>query len=136
MNVRNLESRLIKLEGRSGHAGKLLLIWRRPKETVAAAVDKVRHLFGPDDRVMLAFWYGGDDLPAPAWHDESFPRALDQRERDYLYRWADERDADLKKRRDPAAEKPTTERLHQFTDAELWYQLLQVERAARREVGH
>ncbi|MGY4461537.1 hypothetical protein [Bradyrhizobium sp. LB13.1] len=103
-----------------------------------AAVDKARHLFGPDDAVMLAPWYdNADEPPSPAWHDEQFPRALDERARGFLYRCAEERAGGLKSRRlKDAPTPPGRERHEQYTDAQLWIALLSVERSLRREICH
>jgi hypothetical protein len=120
---RNLESRIIKLETRTRHDDEMLLIWRRPKESAQSAVDKARHLFGPNDRVVMAQWYDDNEPPAPAWQ-RNFPWNVSEQERKALHRFLDGL-----KSRSAADAFQHAYYLREWCDADLWYEMLKIERA-------
>lgn len=64
--MRNVESRLIKLEARRQRPNEILLIWRWPDADVKAATNGAR--FAPGDRVICLEWFGDGPLPAPRWY--------------------------------------------------------------------
>ena len=63
--MRNLESRIEKLEARRTRADEVLIVWRQPDGDVAQALINVR--FGAGDRIICAEWYGSGPLPKPKW---------------------------------------------------------------------
>ena len=127
--MRNLESRIVKLELRTRHEGEMLLIWCAEEEEPEIAIQRARPLFTADDRVAIAQWYG-DDVPAPRWHKD-FPKGLSELERTCLDRFFDHlckannlRDVDVRKK------SPLD---HQLKDSELWYEILRIDRVRDRE---
>lgn len=65
MTVRNIFSRVEKLEARRRRPDDLLLIWRLPGAPVSEAVADAR--FASGDRVICAEWFGDSSAPAPRW---------------------------------------------------------------------
>jgi hypothetical protein len=66
MIVRNLETRIMKLELSRRRPNEFLLVWRRPNGDVRAAASEAK--FAPGDRVICLEWFGDGPLPAPRWH--------------------------------------------------------------------
>ncbi|KRQ03342.1 hypothetical protein [Bradyrhizobium manausense] len=128
MKARNLESRIIKLEGRARHAGEMLLIWSRPNERAEAVLEKHRHLFDPFDRVGIAPWPAVDEPPAPAWYG-NFPIGISERERTALGKL-------LQEAAGQATDQLEYKRLSEWSDADLWYELLRADRRAGHEIRH
>ena len=66
MIVRNLKTRIMKLELSRRRPNEFLLVWRRPNGEVKAAASEAK--FAPGDRVICLEWFGDGPLPAPRWH--------------------------------------------------------------------
>jgi hypothetical protein len=66
MIVRNLETRIMKLELSRRRPNEFLLVWRRPNGDVSAAASEAK--FAPGDRVICLEWFGDGPLPAPRWY--------------------------------------------------------------------
>ena len=69
MTVRNIFSRVEKLEARQRTADEMLLIWRKPDVDTDATVLAANKagLFGSGDLVLCAEWFSAEALPAPRW---------------------------------------------------------------------
>jgi hypothetical protein len=77
MMVRNIESRIAKLEASRKHRDETLVVWRLPGTDASEAVAGASH--GPGDRVICLEWYGEGPLPQPKWH-RSVSRGLSKEE--------------------------------------------------------
>jgi hypothetical protein len=83
MTLRNLETRIVKLEAIRRHEDQILVIWRKPdgdlREAVAGAT------FAPGDKAICVEWFGHDPMPGPKWHSDLRP-TFDKVEQDYVDR--------------------------------------------------
>jgi hypothetical protein len=77
MMVRNIDSRIAKLEASRKHRDETLVVWRLPGTDASEAVAGASH--GPGDRVIYLEWYGEGPLPQPKWH-RSVSRGLSKEE--------------------------------------------------------
>jgi hypothetical protein len=82
MTVRNIFSRVEKLEARRRRPDELLLIWRLPGAPVSEAVADAR--FATGDRVICAEWFGDSSAPAPRWFGKRLSSELGRLEYDYI----------------------------------------------------
>jgi len=81
--MRSLESRIVKLETRTGRPDEMLVVWRRPDGSVAEALKDVT--FAKGDKVICAEWFDGDPLPSPRWYSarpHELRSTMDRREHD------------------------------------------------------
>jgi hypothetical protein len=85
--MRNVESRLIKLEARRQRPNEILLIWRWPDADVKAATNGAR--FAPGDRVICLEWFGDGPLPAPRWYRDRLTSEFGVTEKESLDRSVD-----------------------------------------------
>jgi hypothetical protein len=126
MTVRNIFSRVEKLEARRQRPDELLLIWRLPGAPVSKAVADAR--FATGDRVICAEWFGDDPLPAPRWYRERLSSELGAVENEYLSRSLD-RVVEGACLRDPGyAETPmvSAHRVRELTDNDLLHMVFGV----------
>lgn len=71
MTMRNVESRLSKLEARGQRADQFLAVWREPGADIAGALADAK--FATGGRVVCFEWFGDGPPPAPKWHRNSRP---------------------------------------------------------------
>jgi hypothetical protein len=121
MTVRNIFSRVEKLEARQRTADEMLLIWRKPDVDTDATVLVANKagLFGSGDLVLCAEWFSAKTLPAPRWI-RRIKSDLDESELAALYRTA-ERLAGPDVANDDAARSYS-----HVPDEKLWYTILGV----------
>ena len=84
MITRNVEARIVKLEAHRQRPNEILLIWRKPGETVKAAIAEAQ--FAPGDRVICVHWFGEGDPPPPRWHGERLSESLPPDQYKYIVR--------------------------------------------------
>ncbi len=84
MIVRSLETRIVKLEAHRQRPNEILLIWRKPGETVTEATAGAK--FAPGDRVICVHWFGEGDPPHPRWHGERLSSSLPKDQYGYIMR--------------------------------------------------
>jgi hypothetical protein len=82
MTLRNIFSRVEKLEARRRRPDELLLIWRIPGAPVSEAVADAR--FATGDRVICAEWFGDSSAPAPRWFRKRLSSELARSEYEYI----------------------------------------------------
>ena len=82
MTVRNIFSRVEKLEARRRRPDELLLIWRLPGAPVSEAVADAR--FATGDRVICAEWFGNSSPPAPRWFRKRLSSELKRPEYEFI----------------------------------------------------
>jgi hypothetical protein len=80
MIVRNLESRLVKLETRTARPNEMLVVWRKPGVDIRSAV--VGQQFASGDKVICPEWTGEAEPPAPKWHRDRLSRSMTDQEYD------------------------------------------------------
>jgi hypothetical protein len=80
MTMRNLESRLVKLETRTARPGELLVIWRKPETDIRAAIAE-QHLTS-DDKVICPEWIGDGEPPSAKWHRDRLSASMTDQEYD------------------------------------------------------
>jgi hypothetical protein len=66
---RGLVTRIQKLETRRRNEGEILLLWRKPGDSVEAVATAAKDagLFASGDQVMSLEWFGDDRMPKPRW---------------------------------------------------------------------
>jgi hypothetical protein len=80
MTVRNLESRLVKLETRTTRPNELLVIWRKPRTDIRSAIAGQRIATG--DKVVCPEWTGDTEPPTPKWHRNRLSASMTDQEYD------------------------------------------------------
>ena len=82
MTIRNIFSRVEKLEARRRRPDELLLIWRLPGPPVSEAVADAR--FATGDRVICVEWFGNSSPPAPRWVRKRLSSELKRPEYEFI----------------------------------------------------
>ena len=123
MTMRNVESRLIKLEARRQRPNEILLIWRWPDADVKAATNGAR--FAPGDRVICLEWFGDGPLPAPRWYRDRLTSEFGVTEKESLDRSVDSVGEDGRQRDPGFADIPHVPagRLRELPDNDLLHMI-------------
>lgn len=123
MTMRNVESRLIKLEARRQRPNEILLIWRWPDADVKAATNGAR--FAPGDRVICLEWFGDGPLPAPRWYCDRLTSEFGVTEKESLDRSVDSVGEDGRQRDPGFADIPhvPARRLRELPDNDLLHMI-------------
>jgi hypothetical protein len=66
--IRNIVSRVAKLEASINHREEILVVWRRPQEEISRAIARAE--FAPGDRVVCFEWLGRGQPPQPQWRGD------------------------------------------------------------------
>jgi hypothetical protein len=66
MNVRNVQSRITKLEARRTRPDEMLVVWRPPDGGVAQALKDAT--FARGDKVICSKWFDNRPPPKPRWY--------------------------------------------------------------------
>jgi len=129
MTVRNLESRLMKLEAVRQRPDEILLVWRRPDGDVLEAIQGVR--FSPGDRVVCAEWFEDSPLPAPRWYRNDLRLEMPVNEYEQLNRTIARVAEQSKPARNDSVFNQfpnlTQARMNEMTDSELIHAVLGVQ---------
>jgi hypothetical protein len=124
MIVRNVESRITKLEARNARPNEMLVVWRMPDCDVAKALKDAR--FAKGDRVICAELFNDSPPPAPRWYGDELRRAMTSSEYEQINRSID-RVAGSKRDCGFAPFPSITEdRMKRMTDNELTHAILGV----------
>jgi hypothetical protein len=84
MIVRNLESRLVKLETRTARLNELLVIWRKPGMDIHSAI--TGQMFAPGDKVICPEWIVDAEPPFPKWHRDRLSASMTAQEYECVMR--------------------------------------------------
>jgi hypothetical protein len=74
MIVRNVQSRISRLEARSARPDEMLVVWRKPDGDVTEALKNAT--FAKGDMVICAEWFDSSPPPAPRWYGDELRRAM------------------------------------------------------------
>jgi hypothetical protein len=126
MIVRNVESRIIKLEARRARPDEILVVWRQPGDDPCGAITSAQ--FASGDKVICPEWFGADKPPLPKWHRDRLSSSMTEEEYDYLSRTI-ERVAEAGGRADDGQipRSNLSKSVKEMTDNELIYALLGVQ---------
>jgi hypothetical protein len=84
MIVRNLESRLVKLETRTARPNEMLVVWRKPGADIRTAL--TGQSFASGDKVICPEWIGDAEPPFPKWHRDRLSASMTAQEYDCVLR--------------------------------------------------
>ena len=100
MNVRNVQSRITKLEARRTRPDEMLVVWRPPDGDVAQALKDAT--FARGDKVICSEWFDNRPPPKPRWYSDQLRWAMPPEEYQQINRTVDRVADNPQAKRDPS----------------------------------